>query len=296
MSNNLSESTSSTGDDNTYVFDPESATELARLINQDRMLTRAMGGPLAILSEEEIDGLRNVVDLACGPGGWVLDVAFQYSEIEVAGVDISKSMIDYANARARSQGLTNASFGVMDITRPLDFADGSFDLVNARFLVAVLLRDAWKPFIAECTRILRPGGILRLTEAVDWGPSSSPAQEQSSAWFYEAMWRVGYGFSPDGRTIGITHTLPSLLRDAGYQHIQLKAHALECSTGTEGWADCYHNAEVSFLQTQPFFVKTGVATQEQVERTYHRMLAEMRASDFHGMWHFLTVQGTKPTR
>jgi hypothetical protein len=32
---------------NTYVFDPESPTEMARLINQDRAVTQAMGGPLA---------------------------------------------------------------------------------------------------------------------------------------------------------------------------------------------------------------------------------------------------------
>ncbi len=29
---------------NTYVFDPEDPTEMARLINQDRVTTRAMGG------------------------------------------------------------------------------------------------------------------------------------------------------------------------------------------------------------------------------------------------------------
>jgi ubiquinone/menaquinone biosynthesis C-methylase UbiE len=280
--------------ENTYIFDPESPTELARLINQDQVTTRAMGGPLVGLSDETIAGLRNVIDLACGPGGWVLDTAFAYPHIEVAGVDISRAMIDYANARARSQELTNASFGVMDITQPLDFSDNAFDLVNARFLGAVLLRDAWKPYIAECTRILRPGGILRLTEVIDWGISTSPALEQLIAWLYEAMWRNGYAFSPDGRSVGLTHTLPSLLREASYQHIQLKAHALEFSTGTDYWANSYRNGEVGFSQSLPLFVRLGIATQEQATQAYQRMLAEMYAPDFRGMWHFLTVWGIKP--
>ena len=134
-------SADSMNNENTYVFDPESPAELARLINQDRITTQAMGGPLSDLAPEEIVALHNVLDLACGPGGWVLDVAFAYPDIEVAGVDISKPMVDYASARARSQGLTNASFGVMDITKPLDFADSAFDLVNARFIGGVLLRE-----------------------------------------------------------------------------------------------------------------------------------------------------------
>src|SRR5579875_70190 len=139
--------------EHSYIFDPESPEELARLVNFGRATTQAMGGVLAEQSQETIDGLRNVIDLACGPGDWVLDLAFAHPHIEVAGGDISRIMVDYANARARSQGLTNASFGIMDITRPLDFPNNAFDLVNARSLFGVLSRENWPAFIAECTRI-----------------------------------------------------------------------------------------------------------------------------------------------
>src|SRR5947209_14425138 len=132
-----------------------------------------MGGPLTGIADPK--ALHDVLDLGCGPGGWVLDTAFENPHMEVAGIDISRIMIDYANARARTQQLPNASFGVMDITRPLEFPDASFDLVNARFLFAVLKRDAWSPFLDECTRVLRPGGILRLTESVDFGYTNSAA-------------------------------------------------------------------------------------------------------------------------
>src|SRR5690242_894142 len=99
--------------DNTYVFDAESTTELSRLLTQDRITTQAMGGPLAGLTTKEVAGLHAVLDVACGPGGWVLDTAFAYPHIDVSGVDISRTMVDYANARARTQELYNASFGVM---------------------------------------------------------------------------------------------------------------------------------------------------------------------------------------
>ena len=286
--------TNDTADGNTYIFDAESPTELARLINQDALTTRAMGGLFSGLLPQQIAGLHQVLDLACGPGGWVLDVAFAFPDIEVAGIDLSYSMVGYANARASSQGLTNASFGVMDITKPLDLADESFDLLNVRFVGGVLLRENWAPFIAECTRVLRHGGILRLTESVDWGAGTGPTFEQMAGLLNQAAWRLGYGFSPDGRTLGLTPMLPRLLRTAGYQHIQLQTHVMEQSAETEYWADCYRNYEVAYSLLQPFLVKAGVIAQEDLSRLYQQMLIEMHYDDFCALWHFTSVWGEKP--
>lgn len=275
-----------------YVFDPESPTEMARLINQGRQLTQAMGGLFTGIPD--ISGLHNVLDVACGPGSWVLDVAFAHPEIEVAGIDVSRAMIDFANARARTQKLTNASFGVMDITQPLDFPDGAFDMVNARFLFAVLKREAWAPFVQECTRLLRPGGILRLTEPLDIGTSNSAALESLCALLYRALWRAGYCFSVDGRTVGMAPMLPRLLRNAGYKEIHTRGYALESSAETDAWADGYRNAEIAYYQLMPLLVKAGGATQEEVEQLYQRMLIEMHAADYCCAWNFVSAVGYKP--
>lgn len=278
--------------ENTYVLDAESPAEMARLISLDRITTKAMGGPLAGLPDPS--SFHTMLDIACGPGGWVLDTAFDHPESEVTGVDISKIMIDYANARARTQNLLNASFSIMDITQPLDFPDNTFDLVNARFLAGVLRREAWKPFLAECTRILRPGGILRLTEPIDTGTSNSPAIERLQALGRQMLWRSGYTFSVDGFAYGMTHMLPRLLRDTGYHNIEHRAHALEFSAGTEGWIDVYQNWLVLLEMGKDFYVKTGLVTQEEVEQLYQHVLIEMQSNTFCGMWHFMSIWGQKP--
>src|SRR5438876_3260295 len=159
--------------ESTYIFNVEQADELARLIQQGQALTRAAGGPLSSIDAATMEECCDVLDLGCGPGDWALDVAFAHTDIDVTGVDISKLMIDYASSRAETQLLNNVSFRLMDITKPFAFADASFDLINARFLVAVLYRDAWVPFLQECMRVLRPGGVLRLTEPIDLGLTSS---------------------------------------------------------------------------------------------------------------------------
>lgn len=274
------------------LLDPESTAEMVRLINMDRFTTEAMGGPLAGLPDPS--NFHSVLDLACGPGGWVLDVAFAHPKMDVAGVDVSNLMIRYANARAVSQRIPNASFGVMDLAQPLDFSDNSFDLVNARFLVGVLHRDKWPALISECTRILRPGGILRLTEPVNLGITTSPALEEWNARMFQIIKRAGFGFSPTGRSYGMAPVLPQFLRQAGYLHMQHQAYVVEFSVGTPGWADFYRQTEIAYSAGKAMLVRAGMATREEADQMYQQIIVELMAEDFGHMWHYQTVQGVKP--
>src|SRR5438270_1875197 len=74
---------------NTYIIDAESAAEQARLIDQEMLLTAATGGPLAEQSEERLDDIHDVLDVGCGPGGWVRAVAQTYPQMQITGIDIS---------------------------------------------------------------------------------------------------------------------------------------------------------------------------------------------------------------
>ncbi len=275
-----------------HAFDFDNAIEMARLIEQGRRSNEVMGGPLAGLPV--IPSGAQVIDLACGPGGWALDVAYERPDIEVAGVDTSRIMIDYANARARTQKLTNVSFGIMDITQPLDFPDASFHLVNGRALQGVLHRDAWVPFITECLRILKPGGILRLTEGIDFGVTNSPALERMLAGLSQMFWKFGFGFSVDGRSFGVVPPLPAFLREAGYQDVRIAAFIVEFSAGMPAWIDFYHNYEIAFQRVKPIFTSIDIMTGEAFDQDYQQMFIDMNLSTFRGVQTFASIIGTKP--
>ncbi len=285
----MSEHTSSRS--NSYIFDTESGAEMARLIDQENTVTRGMKGPLSGIDDPS--SLHTILDLACGPGGWAIDVAYALPEAEVAGVDISKIMIPYANARAHSQEIHNATFGVMDITGPLDFADSSFDLINARLLVAVLPRKQWSVLLQECYRILRPGGIVRLTECDEGGRTNSAAYERISSIASQTMHKAGYGFSPDGQTLGMSGALPSLLRRAGFQHVRLYAHPIDFSQGTEAYSDLTQNSSILYKQFQQQCVRMGLATDEEMNELHTQMKLDMLADNFCGTWTFWTALGEK---
>ncbi len=275
---------------NTYVIDAESAAEMARLMRQDQLMTSGMRG---VLSEIDLSGVQHVLDLACGPGGWPLEVAYTYSDIEVVGVDISERMIAYASAQAQVQQRANVSFQVMDILKPLAFPDNAFDLINARFLSSFMLRDKWPLLFREIIRVLRPGGIVRLTEP-EAGMSNKFHFEKTLHTGMQAMNRAGLNFSPNGYHYGIVHMLPSFFRQADLSILGERAHFIEYSFGTEPHESFYHELALAFQLFEPLVVKMRLATSEEWHNLSQKGLAEMYEEDFCAAWILLTIWGEKP--
>jgi SAM-dependent methyltransferase len=275
---------------NVYFNDPESGAEMARLLDQDRLITKGMGG-LFPERGNDFSGINRVLDAACGPGGWAMEMAFKYPEIEVVGFDVSQAMIDYARAQARVQGLSNTSFHVMNLLKPLDFSDYSFDLVNIRF-INFLPAAAWPPLTQELGRITRRGGFIRLTESEWWYFSTSPALENLNALIIHAL-KIQGSFSQTGRFTGILPMLGQLLNEAGCVNIKLVSHAIDFSAGSEAYEGFRRDAAVVFKLFQPFIIRMGVATQEELDRLYDQMLIEMLQEDFRGLMLPLTAWGEK---
>jgi len=66
----ISKASSETQDSEGYVLPAENAAEMARLMLQDHMFTRALGGPLP--EQTDISELHEALDIGCGPGGVAL--------------------------------------------------------------------------------------------------------------------------------------------------------------------------------------------------------------------------------
>jgi len=281
--------------ENSYMMDQESAVEMARLIDLDRLVTRYMGGlfPAAL----DTSRFHDILDIASGPGGWALEVAFAHPKKRVVGIDISNNMLAYARAQARVQGLKNVRFLYMDATSPLNFPDASFDFVNARFVSGFMWKEAWPKLLRECMRIVRPGGFIRLTESdtASTGVCNSLAAERLNRLAVRAGYNTGRSFCPDPDSGygGITPMLRWFLKQAGAQNICEQAFALNYSVGTDGHAGVYNNLKVGMKLIQPFLLKTKVGTEEEIEQLYQEMLLELSQDDFLGIWYFTSAYAQK---
>ena len=290
----MSMSGGSSHKENSYIFDPNSTTEMARLILQDRLINQAMEGLLPEESTEKLEKIHHVLDIGCGPAGWTLDVARLYKHMYITGIDISPTMITYATEQARQHGLTNIEFKIMDaLQERLSFPDDQFDLINLRNAVGFIPRDSWRPILQECYRVTRPGGILRLTEGDTMGLTNSPAYERHHRIGTEMMMKLGYGFSPDGLTLGITPVLGKLLREAKYTHIQMQPHIFDFSYGTSFYSGHIQNIIIVFNASQSRLMREQKISQEELEKLYNEVLTQLGHESFRGVNYFLTAWGEK---
>lgn len=105
-----------------------------------------------------------LVDLACGRGGYGLEVASR-AGAELVGVDFAPSALEVARERAASRGI-EASYQVADMVAT-GLPDGAADAV----MVIDAIQFPRDPSAAyrEIARILRPGGraVLTCWEAMD---------------------------------------------------------------------------------------------------------------------------------
>jgi len=276
------------------IIDQEDVVEHTRLYNKPLLVAQTLGGMLPGVSPLVLLDVQNVLELACGPGGWLLRMARDYPHIQFTGVDTSPTMIDYALARAHKQTLPNVSCQkVPHLQGPFAFADASFDLISAQWISKFLAPSAWPKVLTECVRLLRPGGYFRLTE-FDMGEANSPAHEELAALFIRAMRKAGRSFGITDRHLGLLPELEPLVSDAGFQDVRLLSHTVNYSYGAPFHEEWTRDFQVLSRLAQPLIVDMGVASCETLNELQQRQQVEMALPNFHAILPLLTIWGTRP--
>ena len=75
-----------------------------------------------------------VLDVGCGSGSMARLIARSFPQAEVVGVDLREQYLEFAEARARDEGLQNLTFRHGDVFA-LPFPDASFDVVWTKYLL-----------------------------------------------------------------------------------------------------------------------------------------------------------------
>ncbi|WP_063759899.1 class I SAM-dependent methyltransferase [Streptomyces sclerotialus] len=160
-----------------------SATSLPELANQ--AMTRQTDRYIGLLRPRA--GQR-VLDIGCGTGGPAVRLA-RSSGAQVTGITVSGCQATTATELALSTGLHGqVSFDHGDAMQ-LPYSADSFD---AALAIDSLCHMNDRPrALREAYRVLRPGGLLLLTE---FTASGSPSREQLDT--YHAVWATGPLLSP----------------------------------------------------------------------------------------------------
>jgi SAM-dependent methyltransferase len=278
-----------------YFINQELVEEMVRLNRQASLVTGEMGG---VLPEPlDLARIESVLDLACGPGEWVMQLAHACPHVrQVIGVDKSKRMIAYANANAQAEAEEErgVSFRVMDITEaPLDFPDASFDLVNGRFLLSFMRREQWPLLLSECFRLLRPGGVLRISEQ-ESGYTNDPIYQSYIDTWGEAWRKAGHSFALTRAYIGVTVVMKQLMGEAGLVNPEHRPVSIDLSTGQPSHQALLENLAEALHLASPFLLKLGVIKQQRIHSLHSEMQGLIGKKGFSAYWVLQTVWASKP--
>jgi ubiquinone/menaquinone biosynthesis C-methylase UbiE len=273
-----------------FVQDRSNKEELIRLDKQDRLITALMGGLLP--EQEDADRLQSVLDVACGPGGWLIDLARTYPGIaQLVGVDISERMITYARGQAKAAQLNSrVRFQVSDALHMSKLPAESFDLVHQRLGMSFLRTWEWPELLSEYLRVCKPGGIIHITETALLPETNSPALKRLVELLIEALYCAGHFFTPESE--GVTSHLAAMMRQYGIVQVQTKVYALDYHTNAETLQAYAENVQRLFRTGLPFMRK-WIKLPPDYQDLYRQMMDEIQRPDFVSTNLLTTAWGSK---
>jgi phosphatidylethanolamine/phosphatidyl-N-methylethanolamine N-methyltransferase len=107
----------------------------------------------AIVAAEQVGG--RVLEVGVGTG---ISLPHYDKRTRLVGIDISEAMLDKARRRARALKLENVEEIAVGDAEALAYADGSFDVVVAQYVVTAVPDP--ERALDEFVRVVRPGGEI----------------------------------------------------------------------------------------------------------------------------------------
>lgn len=283
-------------DQSSYYPDPNSIEELFRLLSQDTYMNQRLRYsqpkentllPPSFIPEP---GMK-ILDLGCGPGGWVLEAAQIFPMSVVTGIDINERRIEFAKKQAIAVNTPNAEFILGNFAELEKYVQPeSVDFLHARLLK--WFSPNYKQLVKKWLTRVRAGGILCLVEGE--GPITN------SEAFDEVLQRVSVVLArqqPDEMPAGfqvVTPHLQHMLQDLHLVEIQEVAHVINFSAGAKGRGPFLMDITDGLQSIAHQLMQRGGLTEQESNHLIQRCIADLWENPaFRGIQYFLSIYGNK---
>ena len=128
----------------------------------------------------EVAGINRssrALDLACGKGAAICFFSQQY-DCHVIGIDLSTLLVLSARSRVEDKKLSSKVDLLVGDGESLPFNDSAFDVVISECSFSLLPNK--EVAVAEIERVLKPGGILAITDVILRGKMSEEFRTQAT--------------------------------------------------------------------------------------------------------------------
>lgn len=244
----------------------------------------AYGEGLLPRQVEELPCRAYVLNMPCGSGDWVCDMAYDHPLMEFVGVDPDPRRVAFAQSQADVQGFINTAFlaGAPGGIAP---PDHSYDLVHIRFLAPLVSPYRWSELAAEWWKFCRPGGMLV------WLEMQAPATSSPACTLWCNLLRRAV--EQEGGTFDITSQMPCILKGASFQQVQQTVTSIDISYGTRLHQQMGLHAWDTLNFVQHFLLSMQIAPPVYLHDLYERMIQDIQSANFTGTWPFVTTIAVK---
>lgn len=162
----------------------------------------------------EVGGADKVrlLDVACGTGRTLHQIARTHPTMRLWGVDLSPAYVRIA--RKRLAHVAEIALAVEN-GEHLPFADGAFDVVTSVYLFHELPRNARRNVLRELFRVVRPGGLVVIEDS---------AQLADSAEIASALREFPREFHEPFYADYLEDDLAGILREIGFEVAAVEPH------------------------------------------------------------------------
>lgn len=148
----------------------------------------------------------HILDVGCGTGRWVSEMAQEFPQAELNGIDLKHPEGDAALFPH------NSHFHAGNVLNGLPFEDSFFDFVHQRLLIFAIPQTRWQQLVNELVRVTRRGGWVELIEVNPTFQHMGPATERVLHLIVQAAQQLG--LDP-----AISQRIGTLLSTAGLKRV-----------------------------------------------------------------------------
>ncbi|KAI7863439.1 S-adenosyl-L-methionine-dependent methyltransferase [Spinellus fusiger] len=236
------------------------------------------GDTLTSVTQHKFYPGARIVDIGCGNGYWLMDLASQYPDCFFVGIVSSPE--DMPNTLL----LPNIQFEIVNLVDGLELDDNSVDLVHMRGLSLSCTLIDWSDVLREVYRVLKPSGIVQLEEIL-FAPTETALIESFIETVRNIMLAAGMDYD-------IAQNQPKLIQTLGFKLMQSTKNRINFASapgnlGSEFISVILHGFEYSRSFLAP---RMGLSEEDYLHRV-EMVCAQCVRNDSHLYWY--NTIGTK---
>lgn len=140
-----------------------------------------------VIEKGNIKAGMKILDMGCGVGGAVVFIA-KNTSAQVVGISLVKEQIDEARNYANTEGMRNLTTFMVGDYHHAKLPKNSFDVVYG--IESICYASPKSKFLKEAWRLLKPGGVLIITDGYSKRGVTNDGERSIVAKFCNG-WRLG---------------------------------------------------------------------------------------------------------